>query len=88
MISEYGKIIQEAETEIELAALARRLDDLNGSKEVIGLEAGPSSQWLHRGLTEAGLNTVLMKTHQVNGALKAMPVKTDRRDAEGDSASS
>ncbi len=41
------------------------------------------SQWLHRGLAEAGLDIVLMETRQVKGALKAMPIKTDRRDAEG-----
>jgi transposase len=41
------------------------------------------SQWLHRGLTDAGLEAVLMETRQVKGALKAMPIKTDRRDAEG-----
>ena len=49
----------------------------------IGLEAGPLSQWLHLGLTEAGLDAVLMEIRQVKGALKAMPIKTDRRDAEG-----
>lgn len=30
------------------------------------------SHWLHRGLTEAGLDTVLMETRQVTGARKAM----------------
>ena len=49
----------------------------------IGLEAGPLSQWLHKGLTEAGFEAVLMETRQVKAALKAMPIKTDRRDAEG-----
>ena len=49
----------------------------------VGLEAGPLSQWLYKGLTDAGLETVLMETRQVKGALTAMPIKTDRRDAEG-----
>ena len=49
----------------------------------IGLEAGPLSNWLHKGLTDAGFETVLMETRQVKAALKAMPIKTDRRDAEG-----
>jgi transposase len=49
----------------------------------IGLEAEPLSQWLHRHLREAGLESVLMETRQVKGALKAMPIKTDRRDALG-----
>ncbi len=33
-------------------------------------------------MTEAGLDAVLMETRQVKGALKAMPIKTDRWDAE------
>lgn len=59
------------------------MGELGGTISAIGLEAGPLSQWLHRGLTEAGLGVVLMETRQVKGALKAMPIKTDRRDAEG-----
>ena len=39
----------------------------------IGLGARPLSHRLHKGLAEAGLEA----------ALKAMPIKTDRRDAEG-----
>ncbi len=50
-----GQIVKEAETESEPEALARWLDELDGSIAAIGLEAGPLSQWLHRGLTEAGL---------------------------------
>ena len=38
---------------------------------------------MHHGLSNAGLDVVLMETRQVKGALKAMPIKTDRRDAEG-----
>jgi transposase len=34
-------------------------------------------------MTEAGLDDVLIETRQVKGALKAKPIKTDRRDAEG-----
>ena len=35
-----------------------------------------------QGLTEAGFEAVLMETRQVKSPLKAMPIKTDRRDAE------
>ncbi len=34
-------------------------------------------------MTEVGLPAVLMEARQVKGALTAMPIKTDRRDAEG-----
>ena len=83
VISEHGKIVREAQAAREPVALTRWLRELDGNIAVIGLEAGPLSQWLHRGLTEAGLGVVLMETRQVKGALKAMPIKTDRRDAEG-----
>ena len=49
----------------------------------IGLEAGPLSHWLYKGMTDAGFEAVLPETRQVKAALKAMPIKTDRRDAEG-----
>lgn len=67
----------------EPEALLRWIGEQDGSIAAIGLAAGPLSQWLHRGLTEAGQRVVLMETRQVKGALKAMPIKTDRRDAEG-----
>jgi transposase len=38
---------------------------------------------LHRGLAEAGIDVTLLETRRVKAVLKAMPVKTDRRDAEG-----
>jgi transposase len=49
----------------------------------IGLEAGPLSQWLHAGLTAAGLPAILIERRHVKAALKAMTVKTDRNDARG-----
>jgi transposase len=47
------------------------------------LEAGPLSQWLNAGLREAGLAAELLETRHVRVAFKAMPVKTDRKDARG-----
>jgi transposase len=49
----------------------------------IGLEAGPLSQWLHAGLTAAGLAAILIETRHVKAALGAMKVKTVRNDARG-----
>lgn len=83
VVSEHGKIVREAQVASEPDALVRWLGAQDGSIAVIRLEAGPLSQWLHRGLTGAGLEVVLMETRQVKGALRAMPIKTDRRDAEG-----
>lgn len=78
-----GQLFKEAKIESEPEALISFLRNLPGSITAVGLEAGPLSQWLHRRLSEAGIETVLMETRQVKGALQAMPLKTDRRDAAG-----
>lgn len=83
VVSGQGKVIQETAAASEPEALVSALRALPGAVVTVGLEAGPLSQWLHLHLTEAGFATVLMETRQVKGALKAMPIKTDRRDAEG-----
>lgn len=83
VVSEHGKIVNEAQVASEPEVLVRWAREQQGTIAAIGLEAGPLSQWLHRGLSGAGLDVVLMEARQVKGALKAMPIKTDRRDAEG-----
>ena len=83
VVSEHGKIVNEAQVASEPEVLVRWAREQEGTIAAIGIEAGPLSQWLHRGLSGAGLDVVLMETRQVKGALKAMPIKTDRRDAEG-----
>ncbi|WP_143079897.1 IS110 family transposase, partial [Roseinatronobacter thiooxidans] len=82
-LSEKGKLVKETSAPSEPEDLVKMLNALPGRVVAVGLEAGPLSQWLYQHLTEAGFPTVLMETRQVKGALKAMPIKTDRRDAEG-----
>lgn len=78
-----GKVVREAKVPSEPAALVRFLRELGLELERVGLEAGPLSQWLHTGLTKAGLDAVLLETRHVKAALSAMTVKTDRNDARG-----
>lgn len=74
VLSEHGKIVKEAEVASDPEALALWIVTQPGSIAAVGLEAGPLSQWLHRGLSVAGLDVVLMETRQVKDALKAMPI--------------
>lgn len=83
VLNSHGKVVKEETVASEPEALVAFLRSLCSDIAVIGLEAGPLSQWLHRHLTEAQFEAVLMETRQVKGALKAMPIKTDRRDALG-----
>ncbi len=82
-VSAQGKIVKETTATSEPEDLVATLKAMPGDVVAVGLEAGPLSQWLYRHLTIAGFATVLLETRQVKGALKAMPIKTDRRDAEG-----
>ena len=83
VIDATGRIVREAKVASEPEALARLFAQLGLPLTRIGLEAGPLSQWLHAGLTEAGFEVVLLETRHVKAALSAMIVKTDRKDARG-----
>jgi transposase len=78
-----GRIIREAKVASEPEALIGWLRGLGLTLARIGLEAGPLSQWLYAALREAGLPVELLETRHVRDAFKAMPVKTDRKDARG-----
>lgn len=78
-----GRIVREAKVASEPEALVRFFRHAGVPVARVGLEAGPLSQWLHAGLSEAGFEAVLLETRHVKAALSAMTVKTDRKDARG-----
>src|SRR6516225_6991468 len=78
-----GRIIREAKVISEPEILIGWFRCLELAVTRIGLEAGPLSQWLYAGMREAGLSVELLETRHVRDAFKAMPVKTDRKDARG-----
>ena len=78
-----GRIIREAKVASEPEVLIGWFRSLGLEVTRIGLEAGPLSQWLYAGMREAGLAVELLETRHVRDAFKAMPVKTDRKDARG-----
>src|SRR6202050_5125366 len=78
-----GKIVREGKVASEPEALIGWFGALGLSLARIGLEAGPLSQWLFAGMRQAGLAVELLETRHVRNAFKTMPVKTDRKDAQG-----
>lgn len=74
-----SELVVASDPEAIVAALG---DDL-GKICRVGLEAGPLSEWIARGLERHAVAVVLMETRQVRAALSAMVVKTDRKDARG-----
>jgi transposase len=83
IVDDAGKVKREAKVVCEPGALVAWFLGLEVAPERIGLEAGPLSQWLHAGLQEEGLAVELLETRHVRTAFKTMPVKTDRKDAQG-----
>ncbi len=78
-----GRIVHEAKVASEPEVLIGWFSRLGLAVTRIGLEAGPLSQWLYAGMRDAGLAVELLETRHVRNAFKAMPVKTDRKDARG-----
>jgi transposase len=78
-----GRIVREAKVASEPDALVRYLQEGGLVLTRIGREAGPLSQWLHAGLTQARFEVVLLETRHVKAALRARAVKTNRNDARG-----
>jgi transposase len=78
-----GRIARETKVASEPEVLTAWFRGLGISLSRIGLEAGPLSQWLYAGMRETGLPVELLETRHVRAAFKAMPVKTDRKDARG-----
>jgi transposase len=66
-----GRIVREAKVASEPEALTAWLGGPGLEVARIGLEAGPLSQWLHAGLSEAGFEAVLLETRHVKAALSA-----------------
>jgi transposase len=78
-----GRIAREAKVPSEPDALIAWFRGLGLQVSRVGLEAGPLSQWLYAAMRGAGLAVELLETRHVRDAFKAMPVKTDRKDARG-----
>jgi len=83
VINASGVIVREATVASDPDALIAWFSGLDLPLSRIGLEAGPLSQWLYAGLAEIGFAVELLETHHVRDAFKAMPIKTDRKDARG-----
>ncbi|MGI9435686.1 MAG: IS110 family transposase [Geminicoccaceae bacterium] len=83
VVNAKGRVVQEAKVLSDPESLVAWFKSLDLPLSRIGLEAGPLSQWLHAGLAKAGFVVELIETRHVRDAFKAMPVKTDRKDARG-----
>ncbi|WP_028748420.1 IS110 family transposase [Rhizobium mesoamericanum] len=83
IVDEAGGICRELKVSSHPDDLIEVLKDPTWHLVRIGLEAGPLSQWLFDGLSNAGLPVVCIETGHTKAFLKATVNKTDRNDARG-----
>ena len=78
-----GDILLERKIEAEPAAIVAVLKHFGHPLKRIGLEAGPTSSWLHSELRGIGYPAICLECRHVKAGLSAMRNKTDRNDARG-----
>lgn len=84
VVDEAGDLVCEHKVATEPDDIAVLLTSIGGDYVRVGIEAGPLSQWLVSGLTEAGLPVVCVETRHMKALLKAQQTnKSDRNDARG-----
>jgi len=76
-----GRVLWQGKVLSEPAPLIKRLAEWSGVIDLAGIEACPLSEWLHRGLREAGIPVVCVETRHAQRFLSSRPVKTDKNDA-------
>jgi transposase len=78
-----GVVLWQGKVSSEPGPLVTRLAEWSGVIDLAGIEACPLSEWLHRGLREAGIPVMCIETRHAQRFLSSRPVKTDRNDARG-----
>jgi hypothetical protein len=78
-----GQLVWQGKVDAEPGSLAERLRPWRDEIDLVGLEACPLSEWLHRHLVADGFKAVCIETRQAQRFLSTRPVKTDRNDARG-----
>jgi transposase len=83
VINREGAVLWQGKAASEPGPLIARLAEWSGVIDLAGIEACPLSEWLHRGLREAGIPVMCIETRHAQRFLSSRPVKTDRSDARG-----
>ena len=78
-----GVVLWQGKVPSEPGPLIARLAEWSGIIDLAGIEACPLSEWLHRGLREAGIPVMCIEARHAQRFLSSRPVKTDRNDARG-----
>jgi transposase len=83
VVDREGVVLWQGKVASEPGPLTARLSEWSGTIALAGIEACPLSEWLYRGLREAGIPVVCIEVRHAQRFLSTRPVKTDRNDARG-----
>jgi transposase len=83
IVDDDGNVLLERKVEAEPDAIVALLGSFGHPFKRVGLEAGPTSSWLHSELRAAGFPAICLECRHVKAGLSAMRNKTDRNDARG-----
>ena len=83
VIDRDSAVLWQGKVPSEPGPLIARLAEWSGKVDLARIEAYPLSEWLHRGLREAGILVVCIEIRHAQRSLSSRPVKTDRNDARG-----
>src|SRR3974390_3849849 len=83
MMDDTGRMVKEVKVGGEPEALLKVLGKPAYRFKLIGLEAGPLSQWLFSVLAEAELPVICVETRHMQAVLKGQINKTDRNHPRG-----
>ena len=84
VVDEVGEVVLEQKVPSEPDDIVTLLTSIGEAYGRIGIEAGPLSQWLFKGLASAGLPVVCVETRHMQALLKGQQInKSDRNDARG-----
>jgi transposase len=78
------QIVAEAKVDTDPEDIALWLWDHQPEFVRVGLEAGPTSQWLYAGLAKCGLPVICIETRHTHDFIKSLKLnKNDKNDAQG-----
>lgn len=83
VVDEAGKILAEGKVASRPEAIAGFLTERAPNVVRVGLETGPLSSWLWRGLGRLGVPVIQIDARHAHAGLKLQLNKTDRKDAQG-----
>lgn len=83
VLDDSGAVVFEGKARSTPEAIAAVLADRAPGVVRVGLETGPTSAWLWRGLVALGVPAVCLEARHARAALSARTHKTDRNDARG-----